>query len=365
MLDESDVQRLMEDVSSDARVYITNKIAGSYKVSQLKGSALIAAEQVFRLLVQDVELGVRVALAQHLKESQNIPRDIIKTLARDVEEVSLPVLEYSEILSDTDLVELLGATDQISKYLAVSKRKSVSETVSDTLLKSGNAQVASTLVNNIGADISQDGFDLLVTQHHDNEMLMKSVGNHPQLPVVALEKLVSVVSTSLGEALRKKHQMPSYQISREIEQTYEEKTLSLINFANNESEAAKLVDQLRSSGKLSPSLILSALCQGNFTFFETCLAQLSSIPLSNARTLIADRGELGFRAIYKKAELPEGMFYAVKMLLQVVREMDEEGDKLGSEKYSSRVIERLLKRAENSNIENLSYVIALVRRVSR
>lgn len=364
-LDKADVARLMQDSSSDARVYITDKIADKYKASALDRTALIAAEQVFRLLLQDTELKVRVTLAQHLKESPHIPRDIIKTLARDVEEVALPVLEFSTVFNDNDLIELLGASQEISRYLAVSKRKQLSEKVSMTLLESGNSQVATTLVNNSGANIPDEGFQLLIDKHSANESLMKSVGNHPQLPVAAVQKLVTVVSTSLADALRAKHKLPETQIAQEVDQTQEEQTLGLISYAHGEENIDKLINQLRVANRLTPSLILSALCGGNFDFFEISLAKLSNIPLANARKLIADRGDLGFRAIYNKAGLPEGLFRAVKLLLTVLRDLDIEGIKPGTPKYSTHVVERILHHADQNPVENLSYIIALVRRVAR
>jgi uncharacterized protein (DUF2336 family) len=125
------------------------------------------------------------------------------------------------------------------------------------------------------------------------------------------------------------------------------------------------VHQLHASGKLTPSIILSALCQGDFNFFETSLAHLSSIPVTNARKLIGDRGELGFRAIYNKSGLPEAMFPAVKLLLKIVRELDVEGEVKGSSRYANRIVERILQYSEDTQMENLSYIIALVRKVAQ
>jgi hypothetical protein len=94
-------------------------------------------------------------------------------------------------------------------------------------------------------------------------------------------------------------------------------------------------------------------------------ANNSGIPVENARTLIADRGELGFRAIYNKSGLPEAMFPAVKLLLKIVRELDAEGAQNGSSRYANSVVERILHYSEENPVENLSYIIALVRRVAQ
>lgn len=368
ILTPQDVDRLLQDKTADTRIDMTNRIGGSYAGANLTARELMVAEQIFRLLLRDTEQRVRAALAQSVKDSEQIPRDIVLTLARDVEEVSLPILQYSEVLSDTDLLELIGATTEISRHLAISRRRRVSETVSDTLIGLGNQEVAGTLINNSGAHISETGFNKIVDSYSGNQELMKSISQRAYLPAATVEKLVHIVSGSLADTLKAKYHMAApavAQIEKEVEKTHESQTLDLIKLAQAESDIDKLISQLMATDRLTPSIILSALCQGNFEFFETALARLSNIPVSNARKLITDRGELGFRAIYNKSGLPDTMFPAVKLLLKIVRELDGEGEKKGGARYANRIVERILQYSEGAQMENLSYIIALVRRIAQ
>jgi uncharacterized protein (DUF2336 family) len=364
-LSQEDVDRLLHDASSGTRVDMTNKIAGSYNGAGLTAQETAVAEQIFRLLLRDTELNVRVTLAQHLKDSTQIPRDIIKTMATDVEEVSLPILQFSQVLTDDDLSELISATEQVSRYLAISRRRFVSETISDKLLAKGSEQVTASLVDNSGAVISEAGYDKIITLHKNNEKMLQSITRRAQLPVAVVDKLMSHVSGALSETLKKKYKTAAPIIEKEVEKTREKETLNLIRVAKTESETDSLIGQLRASGRLTPSIILSALCQGDFNFFEQSLAQLSSIPVVNARKLISDRGDLGFRAIYNKSGLPDAMFPAVKLLLKIVHELSDEGEKAGTPRYANRIVERILQHSEDKTMENLSYIIALVRRVAQ
>jgi uncharacterized protein (DUF2336 family) len=362
-LSADEVRLLLEDKTPATRLGMTEKIAGAYSRQQMNHKEIMAAEQVFRLLLRDTELRVRISLAQHVKDSNKIPRDIILTLAKDVAEVSLPVLQYSDVLDDDDLLELIGNTQEISRYLAISRRKYVSEVVSGSLIDNGNDEVAATLVENKGAHISEKGFGRIIEAYRDNHSLMHAVGNHPRLPVGAAEKLINAVSASLAETLKNRYKLPDAHIQEEVEKTRESETLGLVRLSHSQEEVDRLINQLRAFDRLTPSIILSGLCQGNFAFFETSLAVLSNIPVSNARTLISDRGELGFRAIYNKSGLPDPMFPAVKLLLRVVRELDAAGETPSSARYANRVIERILRYSEETPVENLSYIIALVRKV--
>lgn len=365
VLSAEDVNRLLQDTTSGTRVDMTDRIAGAYSKKNLTPKEMLVAEQVFRLLVRDTEIRVRATLAQHVKESDRIPRDIVLTLARDVEEVALPVLQFSEVLTDDDLLDLISSTEEISRCLAISKRKAVSETISDTLLRRDHDQIISELVHNTGARISEHGFNKIIHEYKNDETMMEAITSRSHLPVATVEKLVNMVSSSLAEVLKQKYKLPTEHIEKEVEKTREKETLHLIKLAKNDNDIDKLIVQLQASDRLNPSLILSALCQGNFDFFEGSLAKLSTIPVANARKLITDKGELGFRAIYNKSGLPDAMFPAVKLLLKIVRELDVEGEKPGSSRYANRIVERILQYSEDKQMENLSYIIALVRKVAQ
>ncbi|MDX1975989.1 MAG: DUF2336 domain-containing protein [Rickettsiales bacterium] len=365
VLSPDDVKRLLSDTSSDTRVDMTHKIGKSYNGTVLNDKESLVAEQIFRLLLRDTELKVRVSLAEHVKDSENIPRDIVMSLAKDVAEVSLPVLQYSQVLTDEDLVGLIESTQEISRYIAISNRPKVSAVVSETLISTGSDKVAETLIKNQGAEISEKAITTLITNHQGNVQLMNTLSNRPSLPLTAVDKLVSIVSSTLSETLKQKYKVPSAHIEQEVEKTREKETLGLVRMAATEQDVDKLINQLYAFGRLTPSIILNALCQGNFTFFETALAKLSNIPVSNARTLIADRGELGFRAIYNKTGLPDTMFPAVKLLLRIVREVDKEGERPGTSHYANRVVEQILQYSEEEPVENLSYIIALVRKMAQ
>jgi uncharacterized protein (DUF2336 family) len=364
-LSAEDVDRLLHDTTSGTRIDMTNKIGSSYNTARLSKQETMVAEQIFRLLMRDTETNVRVALAQHVKDSGHIPTDIVKALARDVEEVSLPILEFSSVLTDDDLVELAQSTDQVARYLAISRRRVVSEKVSDVLIAKGNDQVTTTLVKNVGAAISEVGYDRIVSTFHNNDAVMQSLTLRSQLPLAIVDKMISVVSASFADTLKQKYKSSAGHIEKEVEKIREKETLNLIRVAQGETDIDSLIGQLRRSGRLTPSIILSALCQGDFNFFEQALARLSDVPVANARKLIGDRGDLGFRAIYNKSGLPDAMFPAVKLLLKIVHQLHDEGEKAGSPRYANRIVERILQHSEEKNMENLSYIIALVRRVAQ
>jgi len=281
-------------------------------------------------------------------------------MARDVEEVALPILQHSQVLDDKDLLELINHTQDVSRYLAISRRERVSLTLSDTLLAKNSEEIISSLVANNGAEISQDGFAKIIELYPHNDRMMQALGDRAHVPAAIIEKMMDKVSASLVARLKEKYKLAGKTIDVEIDMIRESETLKLVQITHAQEDVDNLVSQMQASNRLTPSLILSALCQGNFCFFETSLAQLSGIPVSSARALINDRGQLGFRAIYNKSGLKDSMFSAIRILLNAVRDLDTNNIKPGSPGYADRIVERISQYAEGERVENLPYLIALV-----
>lgn len=360
-LSQQDVDKLLKESSANSRIGVLEKIAANYDEGGFETRELLIAEQIFRLLLKDTELQVRKSLAESLKESKQIPRDIVLGLARDVEEVSLPVIKSSEVLSDADLVEIIRTSRGIAKSIAISQRKTVSTRVSEALIDTNSEEVVARLMQNRGADISDSSYRKVLQDFAGSEEVLSHIVDRENLPITVVEKLITQVSGSLVEELQKKYKVSFNQLAQETEQTRESATLKLLECTADIAELEKLANQLLAYNRLTPSLIFTALCRGNFDFFELSLAKLARIPVENARILMKDRGELGFKGLYTKAGLPDSLFSAARMVLLVVREMAEAGERPGSKHYSNRLVEKILYYSEGKEIENLSYIIALIR----
>ena len=155
-LTPADVQRLLNDPSSTTRADTAAKVAREFS-HPLSDAERKLAEDIIRAMMRDVEVKVRQMLAENLKDNPAVPRDVAKAMAKDVESVALPILTYSSVLSEDDLLEVVRTNDT-AKQLAVARRPMVSEKVSDALADTGKTEVVATLMANDGAQISEKTF---------------------------------------------------------------------------------------------------------------------------------------------------------------------------------------------------------------
>jgi uncharacterized protein (DUF2336 family) len=166
----------------------------------VSGSAGYSDEQialfddVMDLLSSEIETSARASFGHRLAALPNAPPGIIRTLAfDDVIEVAGPVLAQSDQLDDETLIE--GAKTKSQEHLlAISRRKVLTEAVTDVLVERGNQQVAQSTAENPGARFSEFGYSTLVKRSaHDAELALR-VWTRPEIPRQHLLKLFADVS---------------------------------------------------------------------------------------------------------------------------------------------------------------------------
>ncbi len=358
-LTQADIEKLMCDPSPEARADTVGKIASYFGSGEFSDSERRLAEEIFRVLARDVEVQVREALSVHLKECPQIPHDIALSLAKDVDSVAIPVIEFSQVLTEDDLVEIINASGA-SRQSAVARRETVSERVSDALVDTRNEDVVATLMDNEGAEISDRSFEKAIVHFGESEKVNERMAYRAKLPIRIAERLVTLVSDKLKEHLATHHELPSGVTTDLILGMRERATLSLVRPGAESGDVEKLVRQLHENSRLTPSIILRALCMGDMAFFEAAVARRAGVPVVNARLLIYDEGELGLNSIYKKALLPDALLPAVKMAVEVAEETGYDGQENDRERFTKRMIERVLTQFEDMDIgsDNLEYLLA-------
>ena len=360
-LSRSDVERLLQNPSVDAKVEIIQKVSQNYTPDQLSEGELAIADQIFQLLVQDSAVRIRSALSESLKHNPHISHDVVMKLASDVEMVSMPILKVSEVLSEDDLIDIISNSEEVWRCVAVASRPDVSEPIADALVNFDHKDVTSELLDNQEAKIAEHSFEKIVTQVQQNEDLASKMVARTSLPPSIVEKLSKVVSQDIARQLHENFDISDSDIEKERRQLHEKNILELIDNAKDDKAIASLVNELHRDGRLTSSIIINALCHGSVAFVEQSFAKLGSVPLSNARMLMSDKGKLGFRALYNKAGLPPTMSRAVRHLFGAVSLTIEEGYSPNSSNFTNQVVRHVLSSVDGQEVDNLSYVLALLR----
>ena len=158
--------------------------------------------ETLECLARDASVRVRAILAEEIKRLDCIPRDIALTLAHDIHTVvAAPILQYSPLLSDADLIEII-ACGQVQEVLnAIASRKPVSEPVSDRLVQSLDVPAVAALLVNPDAKIRKETMDRIIEQAEEIQAWQMPLALRADLSARAIRRIGSLVGASILERL--------------------------------------------------------------------------------------------------------------------------------------------------------------------
>lgn len=122
----------------------------------------LAADILVGLLrTGNVDLRRRCAVA--LTRVQDAPKALLRYLARDEISVAQPLLEGGAGFDDSDLIATVRA-GVAPHWLAIARRRNLSEPVTDALLQTGDVGVIEAVLRNTSARLSTQGVDIIVAR---------------------------------------------------------------------------------------------------------------------------------------------------------------------------------------------------------
>lgn len=305
-LTESDVEALLRTPTPAGRADAARKIGAVHAQNELTPKERALAESIFRIMVRDTDVRVRQALAEQIKTNTLVPHDVAIALARDVEAVALPMLHYSLVLTDSDLIEIVR-TRSSAHQVAVAERGHVSETLSEAIADNGAEDAVGTLVKNPGANITDRVGAKIIDLFSGSEMVMDGLAARPALPLRLAERLVTLVSENIRLQLAESHGILDAMSERVIKLGRERAALDMVPVDASDHEIEAFVSGLFNKGRLTASMVARMLCTGRIPAAEAALARLCGIPRANAHALIHDSGPLGMRSVVRASGLPGGL----------------------------------------------------------
>jgi len=355
-LTQADVEKLLAEPSPAVRAELAGKLGKEIENPNLSQAEAALAKDIVRIMAKDVEASVRQALAENLRNASHIPHDVAVKLANDIESVALPILESSQVLTDEDLIDIIRKGNP-SKQEVVAGRDCLSENVSDVIVTTAGEKAVARLMDNTTARISENSLNKAVERFQTSDLVKEKIVKRPTLPPAVTERLVTMVADNMREYLVSHHQV-SPTIASDIVLQSRERTIVGLTGKSSVEELEKMIVQMHTNKRLTPSLVLRALCMGDVMFFETAIAVMANVPLVNARILIHDAGQLGLRSLYERAGMPESLMPAVRVAIEVVHETEMDGEERDRERYRARVIERILTKYEDLAAEDVEYLLA-------
>jgi len=355
-LTQDDIRRLVRGDSPEARANAAQKICRVIDTTNLTPEDQESARQILDMMCADAAVLVRRALAVTLRNSPRLPRDVALKLAKDVDIIAVPVLKNSPVITDEDLVEIVLA-GSAEKQVAIAQRPTLGQGLTEVIALYGTKEAVEAATLNEGASFSDDAYAGVLNRFANDNEIKSALVSRSWLPLHVTEKLVNMVAGELFDRLVNKHELPP-QLAIEIAAGARERaTLDLVEQAGVSSDPERFAQQLHLNGRLTPSLIMRALCLGHMTFVEHALAELGGVPHSKAWVMIHDAGTLGLKTVFERAGLPSGMFTAFRLAIDIYHKTEMDGGPGDKERFRQRMVERVLTQFQAIPRADLEYLL--------
>jgi uncharacterized protein (DUF2336 family) len=355
-LTETDIRTLVKGPTDEARAQAAHKICRCIDTLELSEEERAYGEEIMRIMAADAAALVRRSLAVALKNSPKLPRELANQLAQDIDAIALPVIMNSPSLTDEDLVEIVRANPP-AKQVAVASRETLSTRVTGAIAEYGAPAAVERALANDNAQFDVHGLETALDRFSDLSSVTAAMVKRRVLPVSITEKLVSIVSGELFDHLVNKHELPP-QLAIDIALGSRERaTIDIIEQAMLQQHIGRFIRQLSVHGRLTPSLIMRALCLGYMEFVEHSLAELAGLTHQRMWLMIHDSGPLGLKAAFDRAGLPPRLFAPFRAAVDIYHQIERDGGADDRVRFRRTMIERVLTLFQSIPSDDLDYLL--------
>jgi uncharacterized protein (DUF2336 family) len=187
------------------------------------------------------------------------------------------VLTQSEQLDTATLVECARTKSQ-EHMLAISRRRTLPEAVTDVLVERGDQQVVLSTTNNAGAKFSEKGFGILINRAQGDDLLTRRVGVRPDLPQAMFARLLAAASDRVRATLQAERTRALEDIEHVVADVTSRVDAKTVTLSQAYAAAQALVESLDQAGQLNARKLEEFVRKDRFEEVVAGLALMAKMP---------------------------------------------------------------------------------------
>ncbi|WCL54926.1 DUF2336 domain-containing protein [Gimibacter soli] len=313
-------EKLVADEDDEVRLELARKIARLVP-GLAPGEQTAIRERaidVLEALAADQLPKVRAIIADEIKTSPNVPKPMVDKLARDIEDmVAAPILEYSPLLNDDDLREIIAAGASSAALSAIARRAVVSEGVSEDIAATLDIPAIAALLTNQNAQIREATLDQIIDQAKGVEALHQPLAMRPQLSIRAMKRIAGFVASALVHAMVDGSALTEADAEDLLDRVRER----LAGERVGEDEEAKLYKtalDLYERSAINDQFVHQQIESGRRELLIQCLALASDLPVATIRRIIHSKSGRAVTALAWRAQLSMRTAYELQVKFALV-----------------------------------------------
>jgi len=240
-----------------------------------QGESGAMAADVLLTLARRAELRIRAQLAERLADTPWAPHELIVLLAHDDIEVADPILAGSPVLTEDDLVAVCDRLSEAHRR-AVARRPGLAAPVCEAIASRREPRVLPVLLENPSAEMTEAALADCVEAARRHRPLWGPLVWRKDLPI----ELAAVAYQLVGDALRSEIRRRYADSPDSLDAAIQDAARSAAESEAEEDRAlrpmaARLVEKLEASGRLTPGFAVKCVNEGKLDLFEHAIARLA------------------------------------------------------------------------------------------
>jgi uncharacterized protein (DUF2336 family) len=310
--------RLADDEDDDVRAELARKIGRLMPDLSREEGEHVRELTIATLekLAHDQLPRVRAILVQEIRSLDCIPKAIALALAHDAKAiVAAPILQYSPLLSDADLKEIIAA-GQVSEVLAaVARRRPLSANMSEAIVSTLDIPAVAALLTNKDATIRSKTLERIAAQAEDVLEWHTPLMLRADLSSRAVRRLSGFVSRSLLERLLERNGLDAetrHYLDRRLQERLDQPEPEhddTMKSARAEIESAKR------EGRFNAAFVEGAAELGRRDTLICSLAELTGAPVETVRKILQADTAKPITALVWKAGLQMRTSFTIQRFL--------------------------------------------------
>ena len=298
---------------------------------------------------------IRNTVSKHFYNCDSIPKDIIKSMAYDIQEISCPILQHSPLIEKNDLIQIIKNTKDRNKLIAISLRADISDYTSELIINTNiAADIVIALLENKQAHLNDDIYKKILNVHTGNKKVVDTlIKRYIEHENYSISRLLDKLDPTIRNTL-----VQNYNIEV-IKEDHK------FTFKEHYPKDVENIDLMYKNGQLSENILIKYLCKGEIQAFAYCMSKIVQTPYNRiiARIMDIDISFLQFEEIYIKSSLPKHILPAIMILLGVIVEGIKEKE-INENNFVKYVLNSLYTKNQHKKIPCLGYMIDMIKRNS-
>ena len=283
--------------------------------ARLTDKERVLASEVLINLIEQAASDIRRNLSEKLAVRDDLHESLLHYLAYGHIDLADPVLRYSSLLTDTDLMYVIQSKGR-AHWCAIAARENLSPTIATTLIRKKDADTIMAVLKNEGISLAPDILHEIIPVAKHNRHVAETMADYKGLPKDLAIKLYWYVSVALRDNLVSKFTLSKVEIDQSLELCMQDFVDTTIQVQDSEPTSMMIdfATYYFEQNKITERMLADVLRRRQGRFFIALFAKMTNLSHKVIAKMMQQTGGQGFAIACRALNIGKEGFISIFLL---------------------------------------------------